>query len=196
MLSWIKKIFLIFILGALTFTPWDILLVRFEIVEYQHPAWIGIASWTPLAFGIATSFGVLLFIGLEKVFPGQQGFEPSHLVYEYFLLAAFYIGILFFHTSPYLLSLSLFLMILTRLLFFHRRWDFIYFMLGACIGPTVEMILIQFNLYRFTEPDFLGMPYWLPLFWGEVTIALRRVGWVFEPQKGSPPTKNFPFGNL
>jgi hypothetical protein len=187
MLSWSKKIFLSFILGALTFTPWQILLVRFEIVEYKNPAFLGIANWVPFSFGAATCLAILLFMALERLLISRIDFVAARLVYEYFLIAGFYIAILFFHTSPYLLSLSLMGVILTRFIFVHRPWDFIYFLLGVCIGPTIELTLNNFNLYFFTEPDFLGMPYWLPLLWGEVAIALRRVVWVLEPEVVNPP---------
>ncbi len=181
MWDYLQKTVLAFILGALTFTPWNILLVHFEVLEYAKPAFLGIPNWIPIAFGLATLAGVSLFAWMDRLLSVEVDFNPSHLAFEYLLIAGFFIAILFFRLYPYLLSLSLLVVLLVRLIFFHQEWDFLYFLMGVCVGPTVELILSHFQFYTFSDPDFLGMPFWLGLVWGAIGIALRRVAWVIYP---------------
>ncbi len=182
MFSALRKTFLAFCLGVLTFTPWEILMARVEIVQFAKPDFLGIAWWSPLAFGVATSLGILLFVTLDRLLHFEIHYQGGKLVLEYFLMALVYTLILLFRSSPYLLSLGLLLLMVLRLIFFHQSWDVLVFLIGACVGPTLELVLTNLNLYFFTEPDFLGMPYWLPLLWGTVALAVRRLSWILSPQ--------------
>jgi hypothetical protein len=187
-ISLLKKIFFVFLMGALTFTPWDILFSHFEILDFKSPSTVmGIAWWVPLAFGASTVLTFLLFTVMDRLFRVQVIYNPSHLAYEYLLITGFYLAILFFRQYPYLLSIGLLFIVLVRLILFHGPLDYVYFLFGACMGPTVELILTSFHLYLFTEPDFLGMPYWLPVFWGNVALAMRRVCWILEPPQVPRP---------
>lgn len=181
MLAGLKKLILAFLLGALTFTPWEILMTRLEIVSYARPYFLGIAGWAPIAYGVGTGAAIFLFIALDRLLSAQIDYQGRNLVFEYLLLATIYVLILLFRASPYLLSLGLLLLLVLRLIFFHQPWDVLVFLIGACLGPTLELMLTNLNLYFFTEPDFLGMPYWLPLLWGGVALAVRRLSWVLSP---------------
>jgi hypothetical protein len=181
MFSALRKTVLAFCLGALTFTPWEILMARLDIVQYTKPEFLGISWWSPVGFGVATSLAIMLFVALDRLLHAQIDYQGGKLVLEYLLLALVYTLILLFRSSPYLLSLGLLLLMVLRLIFFHQPWDVLVFLIGACAGPTVELILTNLNLYFFTEPDFLGMPYWLPLLWGAVGLAVRRLSWILSP---------------
>lgn len=187
MSSWPKKLLIVFLLGVLTFTPWEILFARLGVVEFSNPKVWGIAWWAPLCFGLTTATTLIIFTLSDKLLRVVVDYQPIHLAFEYLLISGFYLSILFFRQYPYFLSLSLLFVVLVRLIFFHGPLDFVYFLFGACIGPTVELILTSFHLYLFTEPDFLGMPYWLPIFWGNVALALRRVTWIMEPKTKPDP---------
>ncbi len=158
-------------------------MVHFEIVEYHPAGFLGIALWTPFAYGLATVVAVLLFTFLDRLLGDPVEYTPSYLAFEYMFIAGFFICILFFKTYPYLLTIGLFVVILIRVIFFHEPWDFLFFLIGACVGPTIELALTSFHLYLFNDPDFLGMPYWLGLLWGGIALSLRRVGWVLNPPR-------------
>jgi hypothetical protein len=182
-LSWPKKLTLSFLLGVLTFSPWEILMVRLGVLKFTQSDYWGLAWWAPVAFGLIVMGSVLLFSMVDFLFKIKVRYAPNFLAIEYVILSGFYLSIFFFRQYPYFLTLGLLFVVLVRLIFFHENLDVIYFIFGACIGPTVEIILTSFQLYLFTEPDFLGMPYWLPVFWGNVALALRRVSWVLTPRK-------------
>jgi len=186
MFFWLRKCLLAFLLGVLTFTPWEILMVRAEIVSFSRPEFLGIPRWMPIVFGAGTVALVVLFYLLERLFHFQASYQGGKLVLEYLMIAVVYTAVLFFKVSPYLLSLGLFTLLVLRLILFHRPWDLTVFLIGACFGPTLELFLTNLHLYSFTEPDFLGMPYWLPLLWGTVSLAMRRLTWVLIPTPAEP----------
>ncbi len=178
---------LAFALGVMTFTPWEILLSRLSIVGYLKGNFWGIAWWTPLFFGLVTGVGFILFSLMDRIFRVQVAYNPNHLAYEYLQISGFFLAIIFLRPYPYFLILTLLFLILVRLIFFHGPLDLMYFILGACLGPTLELLWTSMGFYAFTEPDFLGMPYWLPFFWGNLFLALRRVSWILAPPPRPEP---------
>jgi hypothetical protein len=180
-LSWVKKFILAFLLGVLTFTPWVILIGSLKVVEFFQPNFWEIPWWIPPAFGLVVAISFFLFAVADHLLKVQVDYNPIHLGLEYLILSGFYLSVIFFRQYPYLLLLGLLFIVLVRLIFFHEIFDWVYFIFGACLGPTMEIILTSFGLYHFSEPDFLGMPYWLPVFWGNVALAIRRVGWILAP---------------
>lgn len=183
MLLWLKNMLLAFFLGVFTFTPWEILLGRLRIVVYENPEWWGLPWWMPLSFGALTAGSVLIFSAVDQWFKIKRSYPPHYLTFEYLLIAAFYLGILFLRSYPYILLIALLFMVLVRLIFFHHSLDEYYFILGACLGATAELLMSYAGFYLFSETDFLGMPTWLPLLWGNGALALRRVAWVMVPSQ-------------
>lgn len=187
MQSWPKNLILAFFLCLLVFSPWEIIMSQLGVVAFSTTQYAGLPWWVPLAFGLVGLFGVLVFSIADFLFKITESYRPRGLVGEYLLILAFYGGIFFSRQYPYVLALGLFFVIMVRLIFFHRELDFLFFVFGACLGPTLEIILINLGLFTYNEPDFMGMPAWLPIFWGNVALALRRVAWVL---KSSPKTLN------
>src|SRR5690606_15409216 len=107
-LSWPKKILLAFLLGLLTFTPWEIIMVQLGVVKFAYPLYLGLPWWLPLVFGLVLAGGVILFTLADHLFKITLSFSPNWLAFEYLLIAGFYLGVFFFRQYPYLLSLGLF----------------------------------------------------------------------------------------
>lgn len=42
-------------------------------------------------------------------------------------------------------------------------------------GPIAESIAIYFGAWAYAQPDFLGMPFWLPFVWGNASIYMLRL---------------------
>jgi len=183
MLSWPKKFLIAFGLGVMAFTPWEILMVSLGVVEFPRANFWGLPWWTPVAFGLVTTVSFFLFALVDHVLKLKVHYNPNWLALEYLLISGFYLAVFFFRQYPYILSLSLLFVVIVRLIFFHESLDIVFFIFGISLGPTVELVLTNFDLYHFTEPDFMGTPYWLPVFWGNVALALRRVSWVLAPPR-------------
>ncbi len=178
--------FLALCLGIMTFTPWEIIMVHLGVVSFTRPNYLGLPWWLPLAFGLVVLGSVILFTLADQLFKTILKFNPNWLAFEYVIISGFYLSIFFFRQFPYLLTIGLFFAVVIKLIFLYEDLDILFFLFGACIGPTVEIILISLGLFSFNDPDFLGMPYWLPVFWGNVALALRRVAWVLTPRAPAP----------
>ena len=63
--------------------------------------------------------------------------------------------------------------------FWHGKHDIIFFISGGVLGPFAEIIAIHFGVWQYTNPDFLGIPMWLPLAWGFVSVMLLRIAETF-----------------
>jgi hypothetical protein len=90
----------------------------------------------------------------------------------------FALGILFislFWANNLLVTSLLFLLWLIALKFGHKKDDFIFFVTGAIIGPTAEMICVKFFTWQYSNPLFLGIPPWLPLAWGVFVVLIKRI---------------------
>lgn len=158
-----------------------------KVLEFFEPAFWEIPWWVPPAFGLVVAVNFFLFAVADHLLKIQVQYNPVYLGLEYLILSGFYLSVFFFRQYPYLLLLGLLFVVLVRLIFFHEAFDWVYFIFGACAGPTVEIILTNMGLYHFSEPDFLGMPYWLPVFWGNTALAIRRVGWILAPTPSPAP---------
>jgi hypothetical protein len=56
-----------------------------------------------------------------------------------------------------------------------KKHDIMYFIVGATLGPLLEIIFIYYGIWMYTKPTFLGIPMWLPLLWGFAAIVLSRI---------------------
>ena len=56
-----------------------------------------------------------------------------------------------------------------------KKHDIMYFLVGATLGPLLEIIFIRYGIWAYTHPTLLGIPMWLPLLWGFAAIVLSRI---------------------
>ncbi|MBI3589268.1 MAG: hypothetical protein HY093_02545 [Candidatus Liptonbacteria bacterium] len=59
-----------------------------------------------------------------------------------------------------------------------ETWIFIY---GLIAGFIVETIGTEVSGYqKFTQPDLLGIPYWLVVSWGYGFVLMKRIGFIIK----------------
>ncbi|MEK9173282.1 MAG: hypothetical protein AAB594_01760 [Patescibacteria group bacterium] len=82
-----------------------------------------------------------------------------------------------FWQKNYLLFI-LYLLISVGLILIHKdKSEFLIFTYGIFIGLIVEILGTQKSGYQsFANPDFAGIPIWLPLAWGYGFVAMKRIG--------------------
>jgi hypothetical protein len=183
-MKWLKKSFFGFFIGVFLITPLDWVQTHFGIVEYHFPYFFKLAWWTPLAYGLVFLWMALFFPFLEELLTATFTFKRRTLFIEVLAIIVAFFGPVLTQEYPYLIVFILAIYVLFRLGFFHAKWDWLFFVIGALLGPTVEVLLINYDLYHFTDPNFMGIPYWLPLEWGIVAMSGRRIADVLElPRK-------------
>lgn len=66
------------------------------------------------------------------------------------------------------------IVLLGRLVLAHRAGDGWFVLLGMAFGPAVESWLVGLGIYRFADPAIGNLPLWHPIYWGLITLFLRR----------------------
>lgn len=76
------------------------------------------------------------------------------------------------------------------LMIFVLSWKFLdekdkyVFVVGAIIGPVIEIIAIYFGVWRYANPTLLGIPMWLPVLYGIASIFIERIARKLISRKG------------
>jgi len=66
-----------------------------------------------------------------------------------------------------------------------RKTEFLIFIYGSIVGFIIETIGTQISGYQsFTQPDVLGIPYWLVVSWGFGFLLMKRISLIIAT--GSP----------
>ena len=98
----------------------------------------------------------------------------KELIYEIalYLLSIALISFLYTENPPLIFLLIALIIFGTKI--WYKRRDVIYFLCGAIAGPFAEIICIHFGAWRYFNPTLLGIPIWLPIAWGFVTVLIMR----------------------
>jgi len=85
-----------------------------------------------------------------------------------------------FWEKPLLLTLIL-LIISTIVIYISTHYrsknseDILLFILVGITGALAESVAIYFGTWKYGLPQFIGVPYWLPLAWGLTAIIIKYV---------------------
>lgn len=103
----------------------------------------------------------------------------KELFLEIFLFAGGIATIILFFNHNVLLTFLLLFIWSIGIKFWHKKHDVYFFVTGAIIGPSAEIICISFGVWQYTNPTFLGIPLWLPFAWGFATMVIKRISETF-----------------
>lgn len=67
-------------------------------------------------------------------------------------------------------------LLLTGILFvmFHEKYDLYYAFCALILGFIIEVFGVSTGLWKYPEPDFIGIPYWFATMWISVGLLGRR----------------------
>lgn len=103
----------------------------------------------------------------------------KELILEFLLYSIGIIAIINFYKDNLFLTFLVILAWLIGLILWHKPHDLIFFIVGAIIGPIVEIICVHYGVWQYSNPSFLGIPIWLPLTWGLAVILIKRISETF-----------------
>ena len=172
-----RAILWLFLLGAIFGTALDAFHVYSYVEQYTRPAFLGVAWWVPLLFGIAAvAIGYShpltdpLIHNLRR--PRRLTMSIAELAW---LLLAYVIA-----ASP---ISSLAKTVLLTLIYFNfwlltgRGWqNLLLSLVTAITGTLVEMTLVAAGAFSYLQPDMLGVPYWLPFMYACASLAVGDLG--------------------
>lgn len=83
------------------------------------------------------------------------------------------------------------------LVLWHNRLDVSFFLIIAVLGSLAEAVFVQFGVWSYANPTFLGMPLWFPLAFGTTGLIGSRlaqtiVGIWERLSPSSPPERDRP----
>jgi hypothetical protein len=52
----------------------------------------------------------------------------------------------------------------------------VVYAVGFAFGPLAEILGIHAGAWRYSAPDFLGIPIWLPFVWGNAALFILNAG--------------------
>ena len=125
--------------------------------------------------------------GMEPVLSDAHTFSDKPTVSLLGLLArgrffgiAALISVCIFWQSPYLLTLVLLSLSCMVLIGKRNSQDLITFLTCGALGAIAEVLVVNFGAWSYSVPQFLGIPYWLPLVWGISALFIRNISTKIE----------------
>ena len=132
----------------------------------------------PLEFGLAGIAVAVAIPVLERVAgEGQpRNWTPWERARELPLLAGLYVTSVAANGPGATAFLAgLLVLLAVRLAFGEVRGDWAFARVAAIVGPAAEATIHATGAFDYTEPDFLGIPIWLPALWANGGISIRRI---------------------
>lgn len=166
-----------FCLGALLGTLLDGIHVYGEVESYPDPL-LGRWAWfVPLEFGLAAVLAGALIPWLERLVgpPRPPQWPPIVRIAELCLLVAAYTSTVVLADAPAVVTLGLLALLAGRLLLRPERGDWAYALIAAIAGPVVEAVISAIGAFDYADPDFAGIPMWLPALWANGGLFIRRL---------------------
>ena len=179
-----------FLLGAVLGTLLDGIHVYGDVLEYPHPDFGRWAWFVPVEFGLVGAAVGLLMPSIERVV--AAGATPrwslARRAAELLLFAGLYVATALIEPGgAALLAIALAVLAVVRVLTSGVRGDWAYALAAAVLGPAGEAIISGVGAFDYADPDFAGIPVWLPALWANAGLLIRRLlgPMVIEDRKGA-----------
>ncbi len=168
---------LLFMVGATLLTALDAVHTHTGTTAYTHVTAFGAAWWAPLLFGGTASIGGWLYARGWRALGGPEKLAPNAAIARGLLAMS-----LLYASSgllPASVETKLLLLVAGALVLFFSldgtRAGALLVLAGAVSGPLVEAALIRLGLFRYRDPEFLGVPVWLPALYACVTPVIGQL---------------------
>jgi len=177
--------------GAVTFTLGDQLHVRFGVLAYRAPAFLGQAVWVPGLFALASAMGLGgLLLGswvagttrdLTEAPADRWGTREAVFAAVWFMVAYAMSGPL--QGYPRALAAVYLVLFALRCWALGVPWLWFQGCLFAAGGTAFEATLSSTGAFWYAHPDVIGVPWWLPGLYLHAIFLPRAVlrRWLLRP---------------
>jgi Protein of unknown function (DUF2878) len=162
-----------FCLGALVGTLLDGIHVYGDVESYPDPDFGRWAWFVPLEFGLAGAAAGALIPLLERRV-GPPVLPAANRIAELIVIVAAYLSTVVLDQVPVVATVALLALLAGRLAFDRIPGDWAYALIAAVAGPGIEAALSALGAFDYTDPDFAGIPMWLPALWANGGLFIRR----------------------
>jgi hypothetical protein len=173
-----KRLAICFAIGAVAGTLLDGIHLWGDVLSYEHEAFGEWAWFVPLEFGFAGLAAGIAIPWIERaagpVAPprfgmGQRAAELAFFAALYGATALWDGG-----GAPWLLA-GLAGVVAVRLAVAPVAGDWAYAAIAAVLGPLGEIAISATGAFDYANPDFAGIPMWLPALWANGGLLIRRM---------------------
>jgi hypothetical protein len=161
----LRRLFVLFVFGAVVITLFDGFHTLSGTTAYAGPYHASrLTWWTPLVFGLSTTIGGPVYAGIYRALGGNKAAPPwSVLASAFWCFGAFYFFSGFFHGSNMTKLVVLAFAGIALFVWLDRTWQgAVCALVLMTIGPVTEILLVRAGTFVHLQPDFLGIPMWLP----------------------------------
>jgi hypothetical protein len=174
----VRRLAFCFVLGACLGTLLDGIHAYGDVLSYPNPTFGRWAWFVPLEFGLVGVAAGLAVPWLERLAGAASapGWTAGRRALELLLFAALYASTtLVDGLGAILLALALAGLAAVRLVRREVPGDLIYVLVAAVLGPSAEAVISALGAFDYQDPDFAGIPAWLPSLWANGGLLIRRL---------------------
>jgi len=174
----VRRLLTAFALGAALGTGLDAIHVYGDVEAYRNEVFGRLGWFVPIEFGLAGVASALAMPLLERVAGGRapRDWPLWERVREVPLLIGLYVTSVGANgPNAKLFAAGLLVLVAARLAFTSVHGDWVFALVAGIAGPAVEAAIHATGAFHYTEPDFLGIPVWLPALWANGGLAIRRI---------------------
>jgi hypothetical protein len=167
-----------FLLGAVLGTLLDGIHAYGDVLVYPNPAFGRWAWFVPVEFGLVGAAVGLLMPAMEQaVADGETPhWSLAQRAGELALFTCLYLATALVEPGgAVFLAVALAALALFRVVFGGVRGDWAYALTAAILGPAAEAIISALGAFDYVDPDFAGIPIWLPPLWANGGLLIRRL---------------------
>jgi hypothetical protein len=160
----LRRLGLLFLFGATVLVVCDGFHSYSDTTEYANPVLFRAAWWVPLLFATAGGGGGFAYTRAYRALGGPERLTPWPILIPVVLaFVGIYFASGFWRVDNGTKLVGLVLGALALFVIADRTWQGAVLALGAAlVGFVVEATLVALGTFRYTSPDVLGIPFWLP----------------------------------
>jgi hypothetical protein len=167
-----------FLLGAVLGTLLDGIHAYGDVLVYPDPAFGRSAWFVPVEFGLTGAAVGVVMPSIERVVAGGETphWSLARRAAELVLFAGLYVATALVEPGgAVVLALALAALAVIRVVVGDVRGDWAYALVASVLGPAAEAIISALGAFDYVDPDFAGIPIWLPALWANGGLLIRRL---------------------
>jgi len=100
----------------------------------------------------------------------MQNLNYQNIVFNIVFALACLASVCFLWENTILLTIILIIISVIGLYKWKTKETLILFFFCGLFGALAEVIAIHFGIWIYTLPSIIGIPYWLPVLWGDAAV--------------------------
>lgn len=106
----------------------------------------------------------------------MQNSNYKNIIFNIIFVLACLISVCLFWEKNVLLTVILIIIFFIGLYKWRTKEVIILFIIYGIFGAITEATAIYFGVWTYTLPNFIGIPFWLPVLWGDAAVLIYQSG--------------------